>query len=76
MSKSEVADAGVQLTNHDPMKSGESDHRIIPFDTDPTQGFNKYSIAWADGKVEYAMNDKVWACPTGFGESMPQLPCE
>jgi hypothetical protein len=42
MKASDVADPGVQLTNFNPDQSGESDHRIIPFTTDPTKGFHKF----------------------------------
>ena len=69
MSKSEVAEAGVQLTNHAPdLGKDESDHTIVPFSADPSTGFHKYAITWtgAGGPVSYAMDGVRLDSPSGF----------
>lgn len=40
---SEVKEAGLQLTNHSPDDTNSKDHRTVPFPTDPSVGFHKYT---------------------------------
>lgn len=42
MHASDVADAGVQLTNYAHDQSGANQAEILPFPTDPTKSFNKF----------------------------------
>lgn len=41
MEPSAVKEAGLQLTNHAP--DGAKDHRTVPFPTNPSVGFHKYT---------------------------------
>lgn len=43
LTPSEVKEAGLQLTNHAPDKSGNKDHRTVPFPSDPSVGFHNYT---------------------------------
>ena len=71
MSTSEVAEAGVQLTNYAPdLGNDERDHKIVPFSANPSSGFHQYAITWtgAGGEVSYAMDGVKLDSPSGFGE--------
>lgn len=64
LTDSEVHEAGLQLTNHAPDKSGNKDHRTVPFPSDPSVGFHKYTIAWDRRSVSYSIDGQRLDGPT------------
>ncbi|WVR09774.1 hypothetical protein IAU60_006850 [Kwoniella sp. DSM 27419] len=65
MKASDIADAGIQLTNWDPKWSG-TDFKITPFPANPTTDYHKYTIGWMPKKTTYYFDDKAIDGPSKF----------